>query len=340
MKHPDATTIHQLIQKLEREDDISLKEADQIFSLFSKNSRKTILNPNSSYFDGALIESLTEWYEAVGEKIRKGKRGNFIFTIYLDYDKKFFNKLLLPARKALRERGKPEDSYNVITTDEKTHASFSSLFFSKNLPAYTSYALAPRFRYYETTCMRAGMFYYPVKTEKGILTISQFMKNMDNLSCCPVPVPHGHIASSFINGFFYVIAGAEVPQGPYDFDRIELKRFIIGSLMRRDNISCIAVSSSCFPKAAIFVEKDKAPFIKEAWNIPMDNVIEKTVQNNIISEKTAQKILKDQIVENFPTTKFMKACTEYFEQMVKMRIQWKSAQNTVENEEWWLEEIR
>jgi len=45
MKRPDATTIRQLIQKLEGEDDISLKEADQIFSLFSENSRKTILIP-------------------------------------------------------------------------------------------------------------------------------------------------------------------------------------------------------------------------------------------------------------------------------------------------------
>jgi len=42
------------------------------------------------------------------------------------------------------------------------------------------------------------------------------------------------------------------------------------------------------------------------------NVIGKTVQNNIISEKAAQKILKDQIVESFPTTKFIKAMYRIF----------------------------
>ena len=170
MKHPDATTIRQLIQKLEGEDDISLKEADQIFSLFSENSRKTILNPNSSHFNGALVEILTEWYEAVGEKIRNGKRGNFIFTICLDYDKKFFNKFLLPARKALRERGKPEDSYNVITTDEKTHASFSSLFFLRRIyPPILHMHLPPALGIMKQRVCGQECFVIPLKQKGGFL---------------------------------------------------------------------------------------------------------------------------------------------------------------------------
>jgi len=270
MKHPDATTIRQLIQKLESEDDISLKEADQIFSLFRKMQERQFLIPTLPILMARLVEILTEWYEAVGEKIRNGKRGNFIFTICLDYDKKFFNKLLLPARKALRERGKPEDSYNVITTGRKDSCIFSSLFFLRRIyPPILHMHLPPALGIMKQRVCGQECFVIPLKQKGGVLTISQFMKNMDNLSCCPVPVPHGHIASSFINRFFYVMAGTEVPQGPYDFDRIELKSFIIGSLMRRDNISCIAVSSQLFSESSYFRGKRQSAFYKRSLEHPL-----------------------------------------------------------------------
>lgn len=131
MKHPDAREIIELTRKLEEQDDITLEEADRVFSLFSENSRNTKLNINSSKFDAGLIGALEEWYKVVAEKIREGKRGNFIFTVYLNHNRKFHSEFLYPARRALRECGKPEDAYNVVIADEKTHASFSSLFFFK-----------------------------------------------------------------------------------------------------------------------------------------------------------------------------------------------------------------
>lgn len=337
----DATTIYQLTRKLEKEGDISLKEADGIFSLFSENSRNTKLNINSSKFDAGLIGALEEWYKVVAEKIREGKRGNFIFTVYLNRNRKFHSEFLYPARRALREYGKPEDAYNVIIADEKTHASFSSLFFSsKNLPTHTLFFPGPYYNYYETTSMRAGMFCYPVKTEKGHLTISQFMKK---LSPCPVPTPSRSMSREFMEVFFNVAAGSKITSGPWGFNEKEIPSVVVGSFMNYKKIPCIAVASSYSQKAAIFVEKDKAPIVKEAWNISIEKfeeLMKKALKDNIISTKTMQNILSGKPDKNFPIVEFVKMGIEYLEHMVQMKIKWKAAREMVEDEEGWLEEIR
>lgn len=75
--------IRQLIRKLEEHGDISLREADWIFSLFSANSLKTKLNPASFKADKSLMEALKKWFAVVASKIEQGYSGNFIFTILL-----------------------------------------------------------------------------------------------------------------------------------------------------------------------------------------------------------------------------------------------------------------
>lgn len=338
MKHPDAKEIIELTKKLEEQDDITLEEANRVFSLFSENSRNTKLNINSSKFDAGLIGALEEWYKVVAEKIREGKRGNFIFTVYLSHNRKFRSDFLYPARRALRECGKPEDAYNVVIADEKTHASFSSLFFSsKNLPTYTLFFSGPYYDYYETTSLRAGMFCYPIKTKKGHLTISQFMKK---LSPCPVPTPSRAMSREFMEVFFNVAAGSKITSGPWGFNEKEILSVVVGSFMNYKKIPCIAVASSYSQKAAIFVEKDKAPIVKEAWNISIEELMENALKNNIINKKTMQNVLRGNLNENFSIVEFVKISVEYLERMVQMKIKWKSARNVVEDEEGWLEEIR
>lgn len=163
----DATTIYQLTRKLEKEGDISLKEADGIFSLFSENLLNTKLNINSSKFDIGLVNTLERWFQVVAEKIRKGERGNFIFTVYLKSIK--YNDFPYPAIKALLEQGSFEDLCNVIMIDEKLHSllPFGPLF-SKSEHSSTCY--------YEMKSDGAGMLYYPFTIETGTYTISQFMK--------------------------------------------------------------------------------------------------------------------------------------------------------------------
>lgn len=345
MKHPDAREIIELTRKLEEQDDITLEEADRVFSLFSENSRNTKLNINSSKFDAGLIGALEEWYKVVAEKIREGKRGNFIFTVYLSHNRKFRSDFLYPARRALREYGKPEDAYNVIIADEKTHASFSSLFFSsKNLPTYTLFFSGPYYNYCETTCettsMRAGMFCYPIKTKKGHLTISQFMKK---LSPCPVPTPSRPMSREFMEVFFNVAVGSKITSGPWGFNEKEIPSVVVGSFMNYKKIPCIAVASSYSQKAAIFVEKDKAPIVKEAWNISIEKfeeLMKKALKDNIINTKTMQNILRGKPDENFPIVEFVKMGIEYLEHMVQMKIKWKAERKIVEDEEVWLENIR
>lgn len=338
MKHPDAREIIELTKKLEEQNDITLEEADRVFSLFSENSRNTKLNINSSKFDAGLIGALEEWYKVVAEKIREGKRGNFIFTVYLSLNRKFHSEFLYPARRALREYGKPEDAYDVIIADEKTHASFSSLFFSsKNLPTYTLFFPGPYYNYCETTSLRAGMFCYPIKTKKGYLTISQFVKK---LSPCPVPTPSRSMSREFMEVFFNVAAGSKITQGSLGPNEKEIPGLVVGSFMSYKKIPCIAVASSYSQKAAIFVEKDKAPIVKEAWNISIEELMENALKNNIINKKTMQNILSGKPDENFPIVEFVKMGIEYLEHMVQMKIKWKAEREMVEDEEGWLEEIR
>jgi len=338
MKHPDAREIIELTKKLEEQNDITLEEADRVFSLFSENSRNTKLNINSSKFDAGLIGALEEWYKVVAEKIREGKRGNFIFTVYLSLNRKFHSEFLYPARRALREYGKPEDAYDVIIADEKTHASFSSLFFSsKNLPTYTLFFPGPYYNYCETTSLRAGMFCYPIKTKKGHLTISQFMKK---LSPCPVPTPSRAMSREFMEVFFNVAAGSKITSGPWGFNEKEILSVVVGSFMNYKKIPCIAVASSYSQKAAIFVEKDKAPIVKEAWNISIEELMENALKNNIINKKTMQNVLRGNLNENFSIVEFVKISVEYLERMVQMKIKWKAEREMVEDEEGWLEEIR
>jgi len=83
VKYPDAQTIQQLTQKLKEQGDITLKEADRIYSLFSENAVKTVFSPISPEYDYKLIQALEEWFHAVTEKIKAGQRGNFIFTYTL-----------------------------------------------------------------------------------------------------------------------------------------------------------------------------------------------------------------------------------------------------------------
>lgn len=338
MKHPDAREIIELTKKLEEQNDITLEEADRVFSLFSENSRNTKLNINSSKFDAGLIGALEEWYKVVAEKIREGKRGNFIFTVYLSLNRKFRSEFLYPARRALREYGKPEDAYDVIIADEKTHASFSSLFFSsKNLPTYTLFFPGPYYNYCETTSLRAGMFCYPIKTKKGYLTISQFVKK---LSPCPVPTPSRSMSREFMEVFFNVAAGSKITQGSLGPNEKEIPGLVVGSFMSYKKIPCIAIASSYSQKAAIFVEKDKAPIVKEAWNISIEELMENALKNNIINKKTMQNILSGKPDENFPIVEFVKISVEYLERMVQMKIKWKAEREMVEDEEGWLEEIR
>jgi len=121
MKHPDANEIRQLTQKLKTQGDISLKEADRIYSLFSENSIKTKLNCYSRKYDRELLLSLEEWYNAAAEEIKRGRRGNFIFTITFKIQTFYINlsNVFYPVHEALKEQGKLEDMCATMMMDKE-----------------------------------------------------------------------------------------------------------------------------------------------------------------------------------------------------------------------------
>ena len=92
-KHIDAKTVQHLIRKLKQQGNVSLEEADKIYSLCRSNERYKILNPRSDKFDNELMAALKEWYKVVAKKIEDGKQGNFIFTVDTVYYFEFMRGL-------------------------------------------------------------------------------------------------------------------------------------------------------------------------------------------------------------------------------------------------------
>lgn len=147
-------SIYELIQKLKTQGDITIEEADWIYSLFSGDAMYTTLNPSSPRFNGGLSKALQSWYEAVAEKIKAGQRGNFVFTVFFS-ENIHFNKLLSSAHEAIEKHGTFEDLCNIIMIDEKTYSAlpFKYLFseVKENLKSF-----------YKLETPRVGMLNYPI----------------------------------------------------------------------------------------------------------------------------------------------------------------------------------
>jgi len=107
MKNLDADTILQLTKKLEIQNDISLEEADQLFSLMSPHN--DFVDEAANYkIDYELVDALKGWYCAAADKIKNGHRGNFVFTIRFNnhgfVDWNLWYTIQSPAIMSLQER--------------------------------------------------------------------------------------------------------------------------------------------------------------------------------------------------------------------------------------------
>ena len=325
----DATTIYQLTRKLEKEGDVSLKEADGIFSLFSENLLNTKLNINSSKFDTGLVSNLGRWFQVVAEKIRKGERGNFIFTVYLKSVK--YTDFSYPARRALSKWGSFEDLCNIIMVDEKIYSKLPlKHLFSEN-------ECSPG-RYYTMRTSRAGMLYYPFTTNLGTYTISQLM---DKPTPFTLIKPRTWGAYMFAEKFFEIASGAqEITQDIWNFDNREISCFIMSDFIRHKDISCAAAVSLYDGESVLLVEKGQAPLVKEAMKISFEELVKNALTQNIINKKEAQSLLGGKPEYDFPIVEFTKASTQYLNEMVKRKMEWKSTREKVENEDMWFEETR
>lgn len=325
----DVKRMSQLIQKLEKEGDIFLEEADWIYSLVSK--KPDVFNFDSPAYNKELYAAAELWYKAISKKIKAGQHGNFIFTIIRNKDKdQKINKLTLPAWKAIKKYGNPEDLYNVIVIDEKIYSAlpFKHLFTEvkgdENLKSF-----------YKLDTPRAGMYYYPVKTKTGTYTIAQFMKQFSPIENDKV----GGITSVLLTTFKIAAGAIEVPQEKFFLARLTIKPYTLATFMRNENISCIVAVDAYDHKVAFFVEKDKMPLVKEAMKVPLEELVDNATAYGIINKEGAKNLLNENyfIHTNFPVRDFVEASAKYVGHVVRRNKEWKAVRKTIEEDEWMME---
>lgn len=330
MKLPSAEDIRRLTQKLKTQGDITIEEADWIYSLFSRDAMYTTLYPSSPKFNSELSQALQEWYEVVAEKIKADERGNFVFTVFFS-ENTHFNKLLSPAHEAIEKHGTFEDLCNVIMIDEKTYSTlpFKYLFseVKENLKSF-----------YKLETPRAGMLYYPVEVEGKTYTVGELMKRFYPIG---MSVSFEDVNHALSEEAYKVAVGArEVVQKLFVFGRYEVRLFTLAAFMRYKDFSCVAALDAYNSAFVTFTEKDKAPIIKDILKVPFEDLVQNAVRERVIDKKMAETLLNNFPIVNFPLKDFTETSVRLLNDIVRRKMEWKVTRNAIEYETEWVEEIR
>lgn len=297
-------TIRKLIQKLKTENDISLKEADQLFScveLFAK----TILK--QGVFHDSML--LIKWYEVVASKIRAGYSGNFIFTIPLSYSSSYFYNYLRPALEALQDCGKLEDRIEIIRANQK----MLSL-----LPKYFPFEWEELGELYVLHGDRAGFYRYPLqKPGSGeAYTVSQVFKK---ILSSPIVIPQEEITL---------------------FSKANKIPYFLKYLKQKVPYMEIKAMYRIVGETAIFTNKEEIAIAQTAAGVSFEELVENAVAQNIINKEAAAALLKGKGEDRYIDAKFTEASVKYIDDMVKRKMEWKAVRKAVEEEPEWLEEVR
>lgn len=287
----NADEIKKLTRKLEIQNDVSLEEADKIYAFLARDVRQTAINPFSLNANYELIGALTEWFHVVGRKLKRGHRGNFIFSIFL-HENGFNHNYLNEAWDALKKYGKFEDHIGVIWVSRPMY----SLLPGRLRDMFT---LSEYEGLYKLLCRRAGVFYYP-QGECNVL--SQFIKKLS---------PITQLSRS---GTSYIM---------------EHVKHIVPYIEAADFFE---------DKAVIFTEKDKAPLMKVALETPFEELVRNALNENAIDEQTARKLLSNERPSS--VAGFIEVSMKYLNNIAKMKKEWRSTTEAVENESSWLEVTR
>lgn len=356
MRLPNADSVYRLIRKLDKQNDISLKEADWIYSLLSPSMLRTKLNPRSVRADCELMNALVDWFNIVAQKIEQGHRGNFIFTITLveslpkslpkntGRPGSFINEVQKNARKSLEKHGHFEDLFAKLIIDRGTYFSLPKEF-QKLFAEETKDQQCECF--YVLRSPRANMYHYPIKTEKGIYTIAQFMENFAPIMTtrnCNV----GDIFLKTIRGAYSTLLDFKNSWYLHSLDKRAIFQCIIAAYMNYKELSCVTMlkynnkdSPFVFDGAFVFfTEKDKAQIIKDALKIPFEDIVENALNENVINERTFKNMLYKNYIVRFPDEKFIETSVKYIDSIIQRQREWKNVRNMIEDEEIWLEEIR
>lgn len=345
MKHLDTREIIELTKKLKDQGDISLKEADRIFSLLSKSSLNTKLNCYSSKANGFLINAVGEWFQAVAEKIKEGKRGNFIFTIAMPnipignsggfYD--FARVALNNAKETLEKYGHAEDLFTELLIDEKIYNTIPKEF----QKLFTKKYVDSRFNsFYILKNPRAGMLNYPIETDAGAYTLSQLIAEKFS----PVMEKRGRTTGEIL---FEVASGAlEIfPHSRFlkEITGTMAAKCVVVSYMKYKDVPCMTITG-CKDKdgefSIFFTEKDKAQIVKDVLKIPFEDIVKNALDEDVIDKQMAKNLLNCKLISGFPAESFMKTSVEFVDKRLQMQKERKATEKAVEEEDGWLMEVR
>lgn len=334
MKSTDVGIVKQLTHKLEAQGDIALEESDWIYSLEVPRKSFPFKKDELEYI-AALIDALSSWYRVVAKKIEAGQRGNFIFTVR--FNNGSHNKYMYPAQKALRERQNLEDLCNIVMIDEKLSLppALKRLFKEATAPSFTQDdKIADWKDFYEMNNFRAGIYYYPVETNSGYCTLSQFMEKFFPVMKTTEP---GFMMHVFFEKVFEVALGArKLAQNSTILGRREIESYVLATFMRDNNIPCAFASSTFAGKSVIFAEEKNRPVVKKASEVSLNELVKNALSKNIIDQKMAKELLNNDPVSRFPTMNFITASVEYLNEKVTRKL----LQEKTEEEPDWIEETR
>jgi hypothetical protein len=340
VRHPNADRVKKLTQKLQEQNDVSPKEADSIYWLLSLYSRIAKLGPKPSKEELALEQALSEWYNTVAQKIKQGYRGNFLFTMLFPHGllEGPIHKARNKAEDYLSIRGHTKDVLNGLTVNSALYHSFPK-WLQKLFVEITIGRVDPGCEVcYNMQFLRAGMLYYPIKTDEGTKTIAQFLKQR---SFSPVIKTHG---SGLV---FWEIASGVRSVSLYSWNDMEYEgltaktkpsHYVVAAYLRQKNVPLILAGDFFYRCSVFFTEKDKFQLIKDALEVPFEDIVSDALYNNAIDTKTANDLLNHVSTGTFSPEKFVEAGVKYIDRIVQEKAEWRAMRETVKKDWQELEE--
>lgn len=306
--------LSRLTEKLKKEGEISQKEADWIFSLFSDKNLKTKLNPNSRRFDRFLSNVVNRWFEAVYDLLKDNKRGNFVTTIppkiplkRLGFENSpietnFLNK----CRKLLSD----EESFTLMMVGEKTYQSFPEKI--KKLFREESYGYKKFYCFYN---FRAGIY----------SCLDEITKNFKSII-----TSEWHDLCRF---GFKLAVGAQEPDGSQLICKKEAYFMAIASFMKASEILPICVQFSD-RNSILAVEKDNYPIVKKVLEFPFEELVQSAVSEGIISPKMAKSLRNNNSVYFFPAVEFSNMCAKILKHIADTHDEFIEIEQEIEEGKW------
>ena len=362
----EERALRKLIWKLKMAGDITLEEADQICSVmrsfaqdvanvFSQNPALDITEIYSMLSKDYHVEASQDWCRAVAHKIKKGQKGNFIFSIPLEHGNPKFYEFQFPIIKAAEKNESIEDRIISMRVGSKMYNSFPKYF--QNL-----FKWEEQDKMYILNGDRFGFFYYPRRDpESGkAFTIAQIFQKLFlfSVTILPEEVPQismfdaAEHASKYLkqNAFFvkmYIKKPLDKENAFYfnaknvSMTRTSATRYALEYLKQKAPYIEVCAMGPYGKEIITYTNTEGMSMTKKVFEISIEELLENAVKRNIIDEDTAKEFLKnDGYIDRFPDKEFIEASLEYIDKRMKRKREWKNTRKTIEEENGWLEEIR